>query len=831
MKMSDSAACLAAAVFGLSATCPAASDDESLAHAPGPWPTVEQVLEGKIPGRPTAPPVDEQHEPDGFATDRLYHVPPPGQHPRLLFSREDIPRINRQLEETEIGRRLKADMLERANAHQREDQEWLADAYAALVSGDLEGFLRTWDRKDNPHAEGPPGAAYSPLAALLFYRGLSAQLLGDEARGKENATAVATYARWLHPQVEQAAKGPGAENYWLQVREVVGDFGGLAFLYDFSQPLMTPAQAEGVRGLLKLCMKGRYGHGADLPPPWRNWNHIGMALYFPLYELVLEGEKEPDPRVVARTREVARDYIHYGITELGSGKEGMGYHTGGMAHLGVLGLALANRGDNLFTMARFRRMLDRWMITAMQPYGREWATEGDLGTFPPATPLLQLARFFYPDDPRIALVAGQAPEADKLDTRVPELGLLQLLAPAETGLDAAAGRRPDFPAELPLSQFDPDRGVLFARSGRGPDALTLQFHARSDTAYPTHDHADRGAFTLSALGRSWAVPSFRETSSQYNSVVTIDGLGQGYFATPARWVSIEEHPEWVSATVDTKYCYDWRWMKSSFLATDDQLAREPFLEWVRASRDRLLARTPREEWERDPSPAVRAYYEPWLAGDPRMWTAEDSWVLRTPYNPVRKAFRSLAIVRGERPFVVIADDIRKDDAERLYEWRMILPMDVEAHSIKGNDIILGPVGPKHAAKGGQVASYKDIGKPEAQPGDPMLLVRVLEIGRPAMTETTPVPAVETIEFLKHDDVHQFAGRSLGMGRRLVLPSRSAEPRYRVLLFPFRSGEPLPETTWETPQILAVKDASGTRRVRFSPTEDGSTRLAVLGDKS
>jgi hypothetical protein len=809
----------------------AAADAKNLAHAPGPWPTTEQVLDGKIPGRPPAPPVDEQLEPDGFATDRLYHVPPPGQHPRLLFSREDIPRINRQLEATETGRRLKAELLARAEKHRDKDQAWMAEAYETLAEGDADAFQKIWDRPDNPHVEGPPGAGYSPLAALLFYRGLVTLLQNDEAAGKRDATAVATYARWLRPQVEKAATQPGAAHYWLQVRQVAGDFGGLPFLYDFSQPHMAPEQAAEVRGLLELCLRDRYSHGTDLPSPWRNWNHIGESLYFPLFELVLEGETKADPRIMARAREVARDYIHYGITALGSGKESMGYHTGGMAHLAVFTLALANRGDNLFTMARFRRMLDRWMVFAMQPYGREWTTDGDLGTYAPVAPLLQVARFFFPDDPRIALVAGQAPGVDSLDKRIPELSLLQLLAPADLGTDAKAGRRPDFPADLPLAQFDPDRGVLYARSDRTPDALAVQFHARSDTTYPNHDHADRGAFTLSALGRSWAVPSFRETSSQYNSVITIDGVGQGYFAAPARWVSTAEHPGWVAATVDTKYCYDWRWMKSAFFATDEQLAREPFLESVRERRDRLLARTPLEKWERDPSPAVREYFEPWLAGDPRMWTAEDSWVLRTPYNPVEKSFRSLAMVRGQHPFVVIADDIRKDDTARLYEWRMIMPLDVEAHQITGDDIILGPVGAKHSTKGSGGATYKDTGKPQAEPGDPMLLVRILEIGRPAETETTPVPTVETIEFLKHDDVHQFAGRSLGMGRRLVLPSRSVEPRYRVLLFPFRAGEPLPETKWETPEVLAVKTASGTSRVRFAPADDGSTRIALLDDTS
>jgi hypothetical protein len=268
-------------------------------------------------------------------------------------------------------------------------------------------------------------------------------------------------------------------------------------------------------------------------------------------------------------------------------------------------------------------------------------------------------------------------------------------------------------------------------------------------------------------------------------------------------------------------------MKSAFAASDAQLRAEPWLEWVREPRDRLLARAPLATWERDPLPAVRAYYDNWQAGDPRGWGVEDAWVIRSPHVPVQKAFRSLALVRGANPFVVIADDIRRDDAEHFYEWRMILPENVEAHDLKGSDIILGPVSAEHDTKLRGDSVYKDTGRPLAARGTPMLLVRILEIAPPQFAERTPNPAVETIEFVKHDDVHQFAGRSLGVGKRLVLPSRSVEPRYRVLLFPFHSGDKLPETKWESTETLVVSTAGQTSRVKFKPATDGSTRLEIL----
>jgi len=50
---------------------------------------------------------------------------------------------------------------------------------------------------------------------------------------------------------------------------------------------------------------------------------------------------------------------------------------------------------------------------------------------------------------------------------------------------------------------------------------------RIGTTFPTHDHADRGQFTLAALGRAWACDGYRDTESKFHNVVTIDGRGQG----------------------------------------------------------------------------------------------------------------------------------------------------------------------------------------------------------------------------------------------------------------------------------------------------------------
>ena len=388
-------------------SCLVADEAPILAHAPGPRPTAEEVLDARIPGRPdprTVTPEVVRNE-TGFARGRLYHVPPVGEHPRILFSRGDLPRIRVQLEASETGRALWADCLRRGELSSDRDG-WLGEAYAALASGNGPGFDRLWADPRNPLRTGPPGAGSNPLAQFLFYRSFAALLQGDAQRGTELATAVATYSDWLRPRVEAAAKLPGAEHYWLEIRPVVGDTAVIGYLYDFTQPFMTPAQAATVHDLLVLCTRGRYSLGMDLPPHWRNWNHIGMGLYFTQLALAIEGEPGFDPRHVARGADVARDYILHSITAQGLGKEGMGYHTAGMSHAAVLMLALANRGTDLFTLARYRAMFDSWMLWTMQPWGRAWASNGDLGTFPPSLPLVESARWLFPEDPGIAPGCG-----------------------------------------------------------------------------------------------------------------------------------------------------------------------------------------------------------------------------------------------------------------------------------------------------------------------------------------------------------------------------------------------------------------------------------------
>ncbi|MEM1108103.1 MAG: hypothetical protein AAGH99_05365 [Planctomycetota bacterium] len=776
-----------------------------------------------MPGRKASPRVDAIHDRTGFADERLFSVPKPGVHPRVLFGPDDLPRIREQLADQPEGSRT----LDKLKKHVEEafnlGEGWGRETYGALVAGDVKAFEDLWADPRNPRGGGPPGNGHHPLIEAIRDIAFLALIEEDRERGVEVAAAVTTYAHYLRPRVESVLDLPGADNYWLHVRGVMGDGATVGFMYDFAQPFMNPKQADTVRGLIALATRGRYGLGMDLPPHWVNWNFIGMGLYFPLLALSIEGEEGYDPRIYERGRDVAESYILYGNSANGVGTESVGYHTAGMTHSALLMVAMANRGDNLFTLSRWRRMFDTWLIHTMQPYGKEWLSSGDLGTFPPSYVLVGLAQYYYPEDKLIAHVVNNLSPRKRLSGGM-DGRLLELISPLDfPAAERLVGDGDVGLNELPTSLYDEERGVLFTRTGWEADDLLLQVNCRSDNTFASHDHPDRGSFYLTSHGQAWSVSSMRMTESKYTSVVTVDGRGQAFFPPPGRWLDVQTSDDSVSAVIDTKYCYDWQWQKTCFLTTDEELEDQPWLDWIRGPRDRLLSRVPREKWERDPLPVVREYYEGYLAGDPRMWGAEDSWVVRAPHYPLQKSFRSIELVKGPNPYVLILDDIRKDDQERLYQWRMRLPMQIEAYEMGWDYALLGRQSDKRDRSYNGSLPHNKTGRPLPTKGEPMLLVRVLQSNQPDLPTLQDSLTLETLDFVKHDDTHQFSMRRMGMGKRLVVPSRSVEPGFKVMLYPHRHGDPLPETT-VSDNLLTVQWPDRKEVYRFEVDPDGRTRL-------
>lgn len=834
-------ACAAAVVSTLAAIQIASAGENRVGDVDPITPAqkLDRALNGTFawPATPKRFAVDWKPDDTGFAKDRLFSVPPAGVHPRILFGPDDLPNIRTNLKSNEAGIGIEAGIRALLAKGIDQPSTWEGACFEALAASDLEGFRKAF--KEDPMDDVPPGSGFRmnspgrvpaakwgvrhPLLTAMQAKAFIALLDNDEAAGRKVATALATYAAFIRPRVDAANARPDKEFHWSTTRMLVGQ--EIAFAYDWSWKWMNETQRETLRKLIVDSVIGKFALAMDLPPHWRNWNHLGMDDVYAACMFAIEGEPGDDPRGRDRIFEVFRDYLTYGIDTLGSGTEGVGYQTMGIGHMSPAMLAFANRGKNLFVHPHWRKHTESWLVQTMQPFGGAWMSNSDLGNFAPSLWMLQAQKYLFPDSPGIDYVYRSHPliaakDWAKIAADGNETQWLLPAVPSDQDTRAAAQQAAAKLVGGGLTFHDPQRGTLYTRTGWGPNDLSLHIDCRDDTTFANHDHPDRGQFTLSALGRAWACDGYRDTESKYHNIVTIDGRGQAYFATPGKWIEHFDNDQITGGVIDAKYCWDWMWMKSSFTESAESLQRRHQAVFIEPAKV-LQARVPVSKWEADPT--VADYYEGFATkanGDPRMWDDEDGWVVRAQWYPVKKAIRTVQLIRGKHPFVLVADDIRKDDAEHLYEWRMNMPADVQAVSINGQDILLGD---ETTARAKPQLNYAFQGKPALAPakGDRLLLVRTLENAGPDLPTLQPIPMVATVEYKKTDDSHQFTGRSMGMGTQVVIGSRSVEPRFLVMLFPHQSGDELPKSTWnpdKTELVIAWKDQTTTLSV--TSQEDG-----------
>ena len=844
-----SLACLA-----LAALCSA--QDASVPRMLSTELSAEEVLNGKYPF-PPSPEVKFTSDLDGFASGRVSKVPAPGVHPRILLSPEDLPDLRRRLKDTETGRALYATLKSRTDAALRDPKEWSSQLYAKLAAGDEAGVLALVDEKKGfPRGIGH----YQPWLYAIVMESFDAMISGDEAQGKQAATAVATYAKLIGPHLEKVLSGPMNDDVWRAktsgpttgygssdqgMREGVGGH-LLGYAYDFSYNFMTQAQRSTVRGVIATATKGRLWLGARLPHHFRNWNWIVVGLQQPLLALAIEGEEGFDPRVYKLGVEIARDYLTYGISPTGQSTEAVGYTQFGLVWGNPFFVAATRRGDNLLAHSHHRAMLD-WYLQSLEPSLDHFTSHGDGGDGPPAIWTLAMWKYFYPKDLRANFLwqcfatkfegtplAANATDVKNdpatrhlpvTDSFSPFTGNFHIIEPMLWVSDDYGDKPLDAVAQkFPTMMFDPVRGSLNARSGWDKDAATMQFECRVDSVGGSHEHADRTNFTFFALGRAWASEYFRSVETRHHNNILIDGLGQGFWPGPGEWLGYQDKGGLLIAAADAKDAYGWWWPKQ-IVSEPADFERFKFARWESYAKEAAIFREKyaKVPVERDIRPGVVAFWKGYEKTDPRLWD-EDGWPVRLPHNPVRRAFRSIVFSHSAKPWLLVVDDIQKDEKERLYEWLMQTGFDTETVSITDNDIILGDATVKRNARG----------MPAPKKGDRQLLVRVLELNDPAdphLYTTKPSFRLESFErkdtLVPENKTGALSGaRSFGMDKRLVIASRSVAPDFKILLFPHRHGDALPATAWnEANSQLTLEAGLEKRTLSFKKDKAGRTLIS------
>jgi hypothetical protein len=160
---------------------------------------------------------------------------------------------------------------------------------------------------------------------------------------------------------------------------------------------------------------------------------------------------------------------------------------------------------------------------------------------------------------------------------------------------------------------------------------------------------------------------------------------------------------------------------------------------------------------------------------------------RAKFNPMEYVLRTVAMVRGNHPYGLVVDDVKKDDGTHLYQWAGMLNGGVWKASVNGlrpNEVVIGydqtqPDGPQP----GDIETQRPALMP--RPGDPLLYLCALNAPTPTSGElitvaTQPGPADRNNKPTAYD--------------RITINVLDTQAAFHVLLVPYKMGEPLPKIT-------------------------------------
>lgn len=704
------------------------------------------------------------------AARQLSEVPAIGIHPRVLFSPSDLADIRDRIENTTVGGILGAQTDNWFNGSPSITLQTLADL--DLSSPTLAQVNAHWTNNEGRN--------------IAFLLGALDAVLEDSAPLKQvMIDAVTNYGRLVNASQQLLpTHSDWSRNAWNL--GVAGRAGGTGFAlaYDLLHNDMTTAQRDIVRSAIANATAGRRSWGMEFEPgrAYSNWYMYNLNLV-PMV-LAIEGEDGYDAQVYDLAVQAAQDYFDHSVYPSGANFEDM-YSTLALREGSEAMMAMARRGDNFFEHPHYRAML-KWASQSLNPFpttandggGFVGHASGGGQSFPnfwvaakhmyPDSPVVDYAWDHYNDDNYWAL------------TRYSQTYHFATLF--ATDVDPGAAER-FADTGLGLTEFYDRRGLLITRSDASTDAAYLHLDARPDAFLPGHDNADRGSFTYAALGRSWVADDEWGTfqASTDHSLVHIDGVAQAYKAPSVKFLDHHDDGTFVTAATDLEYAYDWQWAPP----------------WPSAN---TVLPAPWEKELSDPRDLGWPVDDGYLPDS--LWGHADfgfnglyNW--RAPYNDVERAYRSTALARGEDPYVLIVDDVRKDDFTHDYQWYMHLEDDLVLESVNGHDIVL------------------------SSPGDDRrLLVRFLEAQGMGAT------AQAQVETYTRPDRH---GNPVA-AKRLIVTTHTVEPKFKVMLYAHRAGDALPTTTWNAGgDALGIVIGDQADTAQFTVDADGRTITTLTRD--
>ncbi len=774
----------------------------------------------------------------------ISHAPAPGVHPRIFFNPEDIPDIQNRLTNTSSGQSIAAlihahtTLLHLGYGSNGTYNHWAsygndADGNKYIDNG---GY---WDRSpyytklvnEDPtvwngvtekiQMETATIMAFEAFECLMNQGGYDSDTgMNYDDRAQDLATAMAFWASLI---VGDASVN--SSSFRL--------FGGpsMALCYDLNYNVMTTAQRDAVRaGLAQVTPSDAtqlYGAETQAYATTSNWATLNS--FEIMTNLAIEGETGYQAGLTDTWMRALHNFITYGWHESGSGYEGLGKNYQYVTTL----IACAKRGYSLLGHPNVKAYGEQFLPAIMQPYGHAfnsydvWGGSGyDAETGGYKFNSLDAAglKWVFPNNNAIDFVwrnfieqAYNLNGSGYLYQQVrPDNSYYNFLIPLavfasdynggnwETENEATFNGNPDYLA--------PVRGLAVMRSGFTQDALSTQFHCRQNMG--GHTHGDRNDFTLSGLNRMWVRKTYGGSQFQptyYHSCILVNDMGvpitdlEGDKARqPGTILDWQPSSNFAQVAGDATHAYSWEWHWQKKTAANDHswLGTNNWEEVTETWNDFLY------------QPGAEPHYNiPFY--DYAHWTDGDKYerIIKRPYNMMERVYRNVSMFKGTNPFILVVDDVQKDNNVQNYKWVAQIANDL---TIASTDVNLVD------------SDYRcDIILEEpSSTGNRRLLVRVLN--NEGYTGSTPPGYTELLQYVDIFNGNTYSPNPNFDRYRLVVESNSVAPDFKVMMYPYEDGSPLPITTWNSTHDTLTVDIDGEiSNFAFEPNGNGRTLVHLI----
>ena len=746
---------------------------------------------------------------DAQGVRSLGTMPAPGVHPRMFFSPEDLPALRKRLKETRSGREAWKNVLSYSYALRNEYNPKADYAQPDLMNGaygnrgrvPLHSFNMVGKHEDfyaKLAAGQKPDKEFGSLPNLFSVEALRC-LVEDDAKGaRKLAKATLTALRFAQAKLPPAKPGEHPAAYGRLEESSLG------MIYDFIYNWMTPEQRQTLRDELVNASAywTNYGTFNNAEASRSNWTTFSYNV-FDL--MAIEGEPGYNDLKYRGMYRGYRNFYTYSIFNSGAVFEGEGKQ--------LMGLDAAVVFDRVAPQYKYpllsshpapRLFYDNAVMASMLPTRDAFASFDMCGGIKSGltTPSdVIVAHYLYPTDKKIDLLY-RSMFGDEYYGLPSDFWLVN--KPVICAL-FATDHDPNNTFEslqIPNTFFCGQRAMMLTRSSWDKEATFLTFHVRG--ASGGHPYCDRNGIMLTGKGRPWITVPYDGGQGFGWACDTVQFEGFNITNTsPGRMVDFVDTPQASFAVGDAKYCWDWKHFDIDKTKAGAPLTRKAVAQQdydlpgdlggklvEQSFNDFAYTKVPTVEFS-----TPLKYLNGWSTEDGRLQP-----VARGVYLPVQKALRTAGIVRGPRPYVLIVDDIQRNALPTGYDWNLTMMDDLARMTTppagaQADDIILA--GKKSLAKDGTLPK-----------NEPALLIRVLDAkGRPV----TKLGLREKLNIL-------------------TISTVAVEPAFKVLLYPFRNGEPLPTTQWDAQHAgVSVDFPDQHDRLQFTPAASGKTDLSVSRD--